>query len=289
VKGTLAGQQRGWLRLGNGTFTSDRSSEAALTDAQLRAQANTAGQERTYLCVPPGSGTRVGIDRDEDGSRDRDELDAGSDPADPLSVPGGPTTTSTSTSSTTTTTTIPGQATMIPAKKLTLKDRTTPPADPSRRRFSFKAATRNAQPFNKVESPPAGSAADPTINGAYVAVRGTGGLSSDLFFITLDASGWARSGTTYTYKAPSTAAITKVVVKPDTLTVKGGKQLFNYSLDEPAQGRVTVEVKLGIGTGGRRYCAEAPAKLSGNPPSTARNDRVDKFVGQPNALALVCP
>src|SRR4029079_2165551 len=113
----------------------------------------------------------------EDGWRDRDEIDAGTDPADPLSVPGGSTTTSTSTSTTTTTTTIPGQATMIPAKKLTLKDRSTPPADPSRRRFSFKAATRNAQPFNKVESPTPGSAADPTINGGFVAVRGTGGTS----------------------------------------------------------------------------------------------------------------
>src|SRR4029079_2259916 len=220
----------------------------------------------------------------EDGWRDRDEIDAGTDPADPLSVPGGSTTTSTSTSTTTSTSTLPGQATMIPAKKLTLKDRTTPPADPSRRRFSFKAATKNAGPFNKVEAPTPGSGSDPTVNGAYVVVRGTGGLSNDLAFIMLDASGWARSGTTYTYKAPSTAAITKIVVKPDNLSVKGGKSLFNYSLDEPAQGRVTVEVKLGQGTGGRRYCADAPAKLSGNPPSTARNDRVDKFVGQPNAL-----
>src|SRR5262249_10281454 len=60
VKGTLAGEARGWLRQASGTFTSDRASEAALTDGQLRAQAATAGQERTYLCVPPGSGTRVG-------------------------------------------------------------------------------------------------------------------------------------------------------------------------------------------------------------------------------------
>jgi hypothetical protein len=291
VKGTLAGEQRGWLRLANGTFTSDRVSEAAISDATLRGQASTVGQERTYLCVPPGSGTRVGVDRDEDGARDRDEIDAGSDPADPLSVPGGPTTTSTSTSttsSTSTSSTIPGQATMIPAKKLTLKDRSTPPADASRRRFSFKAATRNALPSNKVESPTPGSAADPTVNGGYVAVRGTGG-TSDLAFIMLDAARWSRSGATYTYKADSTAAITKVVVKADSLTVKGGRSLFDYSLDEPAQVRVTVEVKLGTGINGRLYCAEAPAKLSGNPPSTARNDRIDKFVGQPNALATVCP
>jgi hypothetical protein len=177
---------------------------------------------------------------------------------------------------------------MIPAKKLTLKDRSTPPADASRRRFAFKSATRNAPPFNKVESPAPGSAADPTISGGYVAVRGTGG-TSDLAFVMLDPARWSRSGTTYTYKADSTAAITRIVVKPDNLTVKGGRSLFDYSLDEPAQGRVTVEVKLGTSINGRLYCAEAPAKLSGNPPTTTRNDRVDKFVGQPNALATVCP
>ena len=47
------------------------------SDAALRALAATAGQELTYTCVPPGSGQRVGIDRDEDGFLDRDELDAG--------------------------------------------------------------------------------------------------------------------------------------------------------------------------------------------------------------------
>jgi hypothetical protein len=44
-----------------------------LTDANLRALASTAGQELTYTCVPPGSGTRAGIDRDEDGTLDGDE------------------------------------------------------------------------------------------------------------------------------------------------------------------------------------------------------------------------
>lgn len=88
VKGVLAGEARGWLRLANGSFQSDRAREAPLTDAQLRAHAGTSGQERTYLCVPPTSGLRVGVDRDEDGFFDRDEIDAGSDPADPSSIPG---------------------------------------------------------------------------------------------------------------------------------------------------------------------------------------------------------
>ena len=42
MKGTLAGEQRGWRTPGaGGTFRSDRASEPPLTDAQLRAQAAT--------------------------------------------------------------------------------------------------------------------------------------------------------------------------------------------------------------------------------------------------------
>jgi hypothetical protein len=37
--------------------------------------------------VPPGSGTRFGVDRDEDGAFDRDELDQCSDPTDGQNTP----------------------------------------------------------------------------------------------------------------------------------------------------------------------------------------------------------
>jgi hypothetical protein len=91
VKGTVDGVQRGYLlNSGTGLFESDRVLEAALSDAALRALANAAGQELTYTCVPPGSGTRAAFDRDEDGFLDRDELDAGTDPANPASFPGAP-------------------------------------------------------------------------------------------------------------------------------------------------------------------------------------------------------
>jgi len=88
VKGTLAGEARGWrYRPGMLDFQSDRATDTPLSEAQLRALATVAGQELTYTCVPPGSGLRAGIDRDEDGFFDRDELDGGSDPADPGSTP----------------------------------------------------------------------------------------------------------------------------------------------------------------------------------------------------------
>src|SRR4029077_777323 len=104
VKGTISGLQRGAVRLASGEFSTGRASEALLTDAQVRALANTAVQELTYTCVPPGNGTRIGVDRDEDGFLDRTEIDAGSDPADPASVPGGGTTTTTTTNPGATTT-----------------------------------------------------------------------------------------------------------------------------------------------------------------------------------------
>jgi hypothetical protein len=41
----------------------------------------------TFTCVPPGSGERIGVDRDGDGAWDGDERDAHTDPADPDSTP----------------------------------------------------------------------------------------------------------------------------------------------------------------------------------------------------------
>ncbi len=110
VKGPIGGQERGWVRLASGMFRSDRASEPLLTPTQLHDQALVAGQERTYTCVPVGSGTRIGVDRDLDGCFDRDELDLGSDPTDAGSngcLTGSTTTTTTTGGSTTTSTTLP--------------------------------------------------------------------------------------------------------------------------------------------------------------------------------------
>lgn len=85
VKGFKDGLPRGWVfNRTNQLFQSDRRTEL-LSPTALRAVA-AAGNELTYTAVPRGSGWRIGIDRDEDGYWDRDELDFGSDPANALSL-----------------------------------------------------------------------------------------------------------------------------------------------------------------------------------------------------------
>jgi YVTN family beta-propeller protein len=86
VKGNQGGLARGFVYVGANSLQSDRLAETT-TVAALKLAAS-AGSELTWTLVPEGSGTRIGVDRDLDGFFDRDELDAGSDPADPLSIPG---------------------------------------------------------------------------------------------------------------------------------------------------------------------------------------------------------
>ncbi|WP_257459606.1 YncE family protein [Archangium lipolyticum] len=87
AKGRVGGKEVGFLYLRNGQFASDRVAHPSLSDAALRAAVVSGGGALTYTCTPPGSGRRIGIDRDLDGFLDGDERVAGSNPADPLNTP----------------------------------------------------------------------------------------------------------------------------------------------------------------------------------------------------------
>ncbi len=232
VKGTVDGVPRGWVYTA-GMFKSDKASEPPLTDLTLRSLASTPGQELTYTCVPPGSGTRIGTDRDEDGHLDRDEIEAGSDPADPGSTPGGPTPTPTPTATPTPTPTggptptpTPPGATPTPtptptpaatptptpvvtpspaptlattnvrASALMLRDDDRPPIDPGKRTFRFRAASFKGVPSGAI--PPLwSSAGDPTTLGA----SGGGATltiydpdGADKVVLQLPALRWTRAG-----------------------------------------------------------------------------------------------
>lgn len=87
VKGLRAGEQRGyWFDVATGLYEPDRVNEPQLGLGALLGGAGV-GTELTFTGVPPLCGERIGIDRDEDGYYDRDEIDFGSDPADPSSIP----------------------------------------------------------------------------------------------------------------------------------------------------------------------------------------------------------
>ncbi len=67
-----------------------------------------------------------------------------------------------------------------------------------------------------------------------------------------------------------------------------GCAAFYYLHSERAfPGHGGVQVRLGTAP---PWCADVPAKASGKPPTTARNDRVDRFDGQPRTAPPVdCP
>jgi len=85
AKGRSAGLARGWTYAGAKTFQSDRRDETS--SAGALAAGTRPGNELTFTVVPKGCEWRLGVDRDGDGAFDRDELDAGSDPADAGSGP----------------------------------------------------------------------------------------------------------------------------------------------------------------------------------------------------------
>lgn len=153
VKGFDGTDARGWVGEVQGApgtcgptetilFRPDRVSEPLLTDGQLRSIAGTSGNFLTYTCAPPGSGTRMGVDRDEDGFLDQDEVDSGSNPADPLSIPGAT------------------SAAVISAKKVLIKDKV--PDNESKRKIVILSKDAG------VGFPAALSANDPRCNGSPV-------------------------------------------------------------------------------------------------------------------------
>ncbi|MEZ4297599.1 MAG: beta-propeller fold lactonase family protein [Polyangiaceae bacterium] len=87
AKTYLAGAEIGLVYVGAGHFATDRMSQPLVSDILLKLFATQLGHPVTYTCAPPGTGERIGVDRDGDGFWDGDERDAGSDPADPASTP----------------------------------------------------------------------------------------------------------------------------------------------------------------------------------------------------------
>jgi DNA-binding beta-propeller fold protein YncE len=67
------GKEGGYLYQSPGLFRRDRRAAPLISVARLMVLASQPEGEITFTCVPPGSGVRIGIDRDEDGILDGDD------------------------------------------------------------------------------------------------------------------------------------------------------------------------------------------------------------------------
>jgi len=174
---------------------------------------------------------------------------------------------------------------LIQTKALKLKDDLV-----AKKSFSFSATTKLDPPANHVDPPLPGSLADPTLAPSAVTFYNSAGQTLDHETYLLNPNGWqllgsasAPKGWKYNGKAVGDALVTSITVKADSIRIKGAG---SYSLDETKQVRVATRLQLGAAT----WCADAPAKASGNPPSTAKNDLQGKFVAQPKTPPpAACP
>ena len=277
ARGVAGGEARGWRRLDNGRFRSDRSGEPAVDLDALRVASAGAGGQVTFLCVPPGSGRRIGLDRDEDDALDRDEIDAGSDPADAESRPQDV------------------EPSGIPTRLLAMSDEFLPTMGPlpAPRKVRFAALESGDAAFGAIRVPTPGSVDDPRVGGATVTVYASGPEIGrrDRTSLVLRAADWRLLGTPesprgYKFVASDPAfPIRMMVLRAGSLRFSGGGPNWNYTLDEASQGRVAVRVAIGASL---RLCAEAPAAVAGAPPSPL--DGPGSFAGQRKAPApAVCP
>ena len=74
AKGRQGAFEAGFLYQGNGLFETDQAEQDSLELAALLEMAASEAGEVTFTCAPPGSGQRMGLDRDEDGMLDGDEV-----------------------------------------------------------------------------------------------------------------------------------------------------------------------------------------------------------------------
>ena len=176
VKGIVGGQARGYRY--DPTFTqyhSDRAAEALVSHAALQAVTASPGQELTWTCAPYGSGTRMGLDRDLDTYYDRDELDAGSDPADALSIPAGTT------------------ATLVPARKVLVKNASPDNEAKNKIVLLLKDASITTPAPDSVDDPRCGLAPSGTVKASLAFVSVSTGESHTT---PLPCQNWSLLGST---------------------------------------------------------------------------------------------
>jgi hypothetical protein len=263
VFGGAAASPVPWWYAFGAAFSTGRQADELLRGEALRAVVSLPGGERTGTCMLAQMGAPYALDGDGDTVSDLDELAAGSDPGDPASLPAGL------------------DVVRIGTRSFVLQDGSKR-GRPSARKLSFVSSTKDAPADARVIAPARGSAGDPRVGGATLLVYNANG-SGEAVRIPLPPSGWSAKGTDsrpdgYVFRAAGkNDPVKTVTVEDDKLVVKGGRELFKYTLEEPTQGRMAMRLTLGTDV---QWCAAA----------SGRQDAVDKFVANPNTPAPgVCP
>jgi DNA-binding beta-propeller fold protein YncE len=73
AKAVIQGRAAGWVMNSAQSFVPDDANAPAVSLTALLGQASAAAAPITFTCVPPGNGTRVGVDRDGDNILDRND------------------------------------------------------------------------------------------------------------------------------------------------------------------------------------------------------------------------
>jgi len=170
---------------------------------------------------------------------------------------------------------------LIGTHRMKMKDDSVDPVFPGKRKFTWKVRSGLADaPENQVVMPEPGSAGDPTPGGATgggatLTVYNAAG-SGEVFTVDLPAENWRVAGNAFKgfrYVYASTAPVWKVWLKSPKITIQGGKAPWGYTLDEPSQGAIGVQLTLGSGI---TWCSVAAAD---DPPE--KWDIQDRFRAQP--------
>ncbi|MFN8641511.1 MAG: hypothetical protein U0802_07595, partial [Candidatus Binatia bacterium] len=267
VKGTVAGEPRGWRRGNGNVFQSDRTAQT-LSDTGLRTLAATVGQELTYTAVPVGEGTRLGIDRDQDGYLDGDERDAGSNPADPNSTPANVTPTATRTGTATATATATATTTATATVTTTATNTATPPPPTSTATTTATAtqtpvATATASPTITVTATPT---ATRTPVATATATATAAATTTATATVTATATATATASATATVTPPATASATASATAVATPTVTDTPTPTAPAADTPTAtpsatptSRCAATPRAGCRAPPRRCCSSRPA------------------------------
>src|SRR5262249_49137498 len=159
-----------------------------VTGAQLRTLATTPGQPLTFTCTPPGSGARIGIDRDRNGVLDGDE-------------PGAH-----------------GSLVLLPSTKLKMAGAGAGP-------MTFPPQTQRPPAATRVAPPRPGSGGDPTHGGGTLMVYNAARLTADAVAVALPAAGWRRLGSAshprgWSFRSPAGGPVSRLTIAADRLSIQ---------------------------------------------------------------------